>query len=190
VRGACFKRGAVFRIAGKGAYRSDGTTVPLIVLEILIHAPVERVFDLARSIDAHMASAEHTGERAIAGRTSGLIEAGETVTWEARHFGIRQRLGVKITSMEKPHRFTDEMIHGAFASMRHLHEFRQQDGGTLMRDEFHFTAPWGLLGRIAERTFLTRYMTRFLETRNQTLKRMAEHHVGRDRPPGGPAGES
>ena len=48
----------------------------LIRLETQIDAPQERVFDLARSIDAHLASTEGTRERAIGGRTSGLIEMG------------------------------------------------------------------------------------------------------------------
>jgi len=77
--------------------------MPVIQLETKITAPVERVFDLARSIDAHTSTTEGTGERAAEGRTTGLIEAGETVTWEARHLGVRQRLTSKITAMERPH---------------------------------------------------------------------------------------
>ena len=72
----------------------------LIQLTTRIAAPAERVFDLARSIDAHMASTSQSGEKAIAGRTSGLIEEGETVTWEAKHFGVKQRLKVKMTKVE------------------------------------------------------------------------------------------
>lgn len=129
---------------------------------------------IARSIDAHMASTAGTSERAVAGRTSGLIEMGETVTWEARHFGIKQSLTVRITALDRPHLFADEMVKGAFASMRHLHKFQSVNHGTLMEDEFHFAAPLGILGRIAERTFLTRYMKNFLYKRNQALKDLAE----------------
>jgi ligand-binding SRPBCC domain-containing protein len=148
--------------------------MPRIVLETLIEAPVERVFDLARSIDAHVASTEGTGERAVGGRTSGLIEMGETVTWEARHFGVVQRFRVKITAFERPEMFVDEMLSGAFAMMRHRHVFSSLDGVTLMRDEFDFSAPCGLAGRLAERAFLTRYMERFLAKRAAALKQMAE----------------
>lgn len=88
--------------------------MPTLHLRTLINAPIERVFDLARSIDAHMASTSQTREKAISGRTSGLIEQGETVTWEATHFGIRQQLSVRITQMDRPYHFEDEMISGAF----------------------------------------------------------------------------
>lgn len=148
--------------------------MPLIELETAIAAPQDRVFDLARSIDAHLASAHGTNEQAIAGRTTGLIELGETVTWRARHLGITQHLTVRITSMDRPHSFADEMIQGAFASMRHIHRFRPHTSGTIMRDEFYFTAPLGILGRIVEHAFLTRYMHAFLENRALTLKSLAE----------------
>lgn len=148
--------------------------MPLIQLEIWIDAPMERVFDLARSIDAHMLSTDGTEERAIAGRTSGLIELGESVTWEARHFGIKQQLTVKIVAFDRPHLFGDEMVRGAFSRMRHTHRFTECKGGTLMSDEFFFTAPLGILGRIAEALFLTRYMRNFLNKRSLCLKQLAE----------------
>ncbi|MFM7182807.1 MAG: SRPBCC family protein [Verrucomicrobiales bacterium] len=146
----------------------------LIELETQIDAPIERVFDLARSIDAHMASTEGSGERAVAGRTSGLIKDGETVTWEAKHFGVKQRLSVRITRFDRPHLFEDEMISGEFSSMRHTHRFIRSGEGTLMKDEFHFTAPLGVLGRLAECLFLTAYMRKFLTKRAAELKSMAE----------------
>lgn len=148
--------------------------MPLIQLDTMIAAHVGRVFDLARSIDAHMASTEGTNERAVAGRTSGLIELGETVTWEATHFGVKQRLTVIVTSLDRPHLFSDEMIRGPFASMKHFHRFSSHGTGTLMRDEFHFSAPLSILGRLSEWLFLTSYMTRFLTARGLALKELAE----------------
>jgi hypothetical protein len=74
-----------------------------------IVAPPERVFDLARSINAHQDSAEGTQERAVAGVTRGLISLGEEVTWKARHFGLKQRLTVRITKFERPAHFKDVM---------------------------------------------------------------------------------
>ncbi len=84
--------------------------MPTIHLSINIQAPIQKVFDAARSIDLHQTSMSHTCERAIAGKTDGLIALGETVTWEAKHFGIMQKLTVKITQMEAPYTFIDEMV--------------------------------------------------------------------------------
>src|SRR5579885_108294 len=148
--------------------------MPIIRLETFINAPIERCFDLSLNVDLHGDSMAHTRERPIAGVTSGVMQLGDTVTWEAVHFGIKQHLTSKITSYERPHRFTDEMVRGAFRELRHLHEFVAQPPGTLMIDLFTFRAPLGILGRIAEMLVLTRYMKGLLLTRNRYLKQMAE----------------
>jgi hypothetical protein len=51
-----------------------------------------------------------------------------------------------------------------------------------MKDEFQFTAPFGFLGRLAERLFLAHYMTRFLTQRAAALKSMAESDEWRSHP--------
>lgn len=147
----------------------------VIIIETLIEAPIDRVFDLARSIDLHRFSTKETHEQAIAGKTSGLIGMGETVTWRAKHFGIYQNLSIVITRFDPPSSFTDRMLKGAFASMEHQHQFEAVDtGNTLMRDIFTFKAPLGILGRLAERLFLSAYMRKFLVGKNKILKRVAE----------------
>lgn len=71
--------------------------MPVILLKTLIDAPIEVCFDAARNIDLHVGSTSKTKERAIAGVTNGLIALGEPVTWEAIHFGIKQRLTTRIS---------------------------------------------------------------------------------------------
>ena len=144
------------------------------VLETRIRAPIERVFDLSRSIDAHLDSTSSTNERAIAGITTGLIGLGETVTWSAVHFCIRQKLTVEIVEFERPHLFADRMTDGAFKSMYHRHTFEAVGDETIMRDNFAFEAPLGILGIIIEKLVLEWYMRRFLQSRNARLKALAE----------------
>jgi len=148
--------------------------MPVIQVSTLIRAPRERAFDLARSIDAHQDSTGGTEERAVAGVTYGLIGMGDEVTWEARHFGVRQRLTVRVTAFDRPSHFQDIMISGAFERMIHDHEFAEHPAGTLMHDRFEFDSPLGILGRMADCLFLTSYMRRFLVQRNEVLKRLAE----------------
>lgn len=148
--------------------------MPKIELITLINAPIETCFDLARNIDLHMESTKQTGEQAIAGRTSGLIEPGETVTWRARHFGIWQTLTSEITDFDKPSFFADEMVEGAFKSFRHEHYFLSRNGQTLMKDVFVFESPMGVFGRLFNWLVLTRYMTTLLNKRNAVIKAAAE----------------
>lgn len=145
-----------------------------ILLRTEINAPAERCFDLSRSIDLHQRSTERTEEKAIAGRTSGLIELGESVTWEARHLGVRQRLTSKITAFEYPNFFVDEMTKGVFKRLHHLHQFQWDGEKTIMLDEFTFESPLGFLGTLADAIFLKRYLTGFLAERNALIKSCAE----------------
>lgn len=146
-----------------------------IHLETFIRAPIERCFDLSRSIDLHRASFAHTNEKAVSGRTSGLIEAGETVTWEAVHFGVRQNLTVKITEMHAPIYFCDEMTKGAFRTMHHEHFFERRAGDTMMSDKFCYDVPFSVFGKIFNRLILRDYMEKLLRKRNETIKRIAEN---------------
>ncbi len=141
----------------------------LIRLETYIGAPQERCFDLSLSVRLHLESAAKTGERVVSGRETGLFEAGDEVTWEARHFGLRRRLSVAITSMDRPRSFRDEMTNGPFRSMRHDHRFETRREGTLMVDAFE-VAMLPLFDRLA----LLPHLRRFLVRRNETIKRVAE----------------
>ena len=153
--------------------------MPKIILETFIRAPAELCFDLSRSVDVHTESTSATRERAVAGVTSGLMGLGDTVTWEAVHFGFRRRLTSKITAFDRPRIFVDEMQRGAFTRWHHTHLFQARDGGTLMIDEVDYASPLGVLGRVADALFLMSYMTRLLATRNEYIKRVAEARQAR-----------
>ena len=148
--------------------------MPIIELATVIYAPIDRVFDLARSIDLHIESTSSSGERAVAGVTSGLIGLGEEVTWRARHFGIWQSLTVRITAFNRPTHFVDTMLRGAFRRMEHHHDFETSSGVTTMRDTFSFESPLGVLGRLADGLVLKRYLRSLLIERNLVIKAAAE----------------
>ncbi len=148
--------------------------MPIIQLETKINAPIERVFDLARSIDLHKDTMSKYDEKAVAGVTSGLIKMNETVTWEATHFGIRQNLTSKITAFERPSHFRDSMVSGAFKRFDHDHFFEQIGEQTLIKDVFDYDSPLGILGWIADALFVEKHLREMLRERNQLIKRIAE----------------
>lgn len=151
----------------------------IVETKVEIAAPIDLCFDLARNIDIHTQTVwSHTREKAVDGVTSGLIGAGQTVTFEAVHFLIRQKLTSKITEYKEPYLFVDEMQKGAFKRLRHIHTFDYQNQKTIMTDRLEFESPFGLLGKVVERLILKRYMKRFLEHRNLKLKEIAEKNNG------------
>lgn len=153
--------------------------MPTIRLETDINVPIETCFDMARDMGLHPQTVRGSYERAVAGRIRGLLGPGEWVTFEATHFGVRQRLTARMTEFEAPVLFADEMTQGAFQSLTHRHEFSARpEGGTRMTDTLEFVSPLGILGRLANRLFLERHLRRFLEGRNRELKRIAESGTG------------
>lgn len=143
----------------------------------VVGAPIDRCFDLARSVEVHLAGNVHFGEAAVAlaGVTSGLIELGQRVTWRARHFGVRQQLTSEITAMYRPMYFQDTMVRGVFHSMTHGHFFRSLSADeTEMKDVFCFAAPLGVFGQLAEFAVLRRYMRGLLLERNAAIRQIAE----------------
>ena len=143
-----------------------------ITVRTWIDAPVEHCFDLARDVGAHVESAAFTGERLVEpGKLSGILEAGDLVCFEGRHAGLRQRFCARITYVDRPHVFFDEMVSGFFRELRHAHWFSPLAGGTLMTDHLTWRAP---LGALMDFVFMTRHMTWFVKTKQQHLKRIAE----------------
>lgn len=143
----------------------------IVVVQTWIAAPQQRCFDAARDLDLHVTSLSHTNEQAVGGRTSGLIELGEEVTWRGRHFGVYQHFTSKITAFHPPDYFQDTMQRGAFKSFVHDHFFsRDVAGGTIMKDVLEFSAPLGVIGRVAERLVLRAYLERLLTMRAGVIK--------------------
>lgn len=154
--------------------RSTGP-VTRFEVQTQIAATPAACFDLSLSVDAHTASMGPSGERAVAGVTSGRMAHGDTVTWRARHFGIWFRMTSAITAYDRPARFVDEQVAGPFASWRHEHRFEPLGpGGTRMVDVVEFRSPGGWLGSLVDRALLARYMERLILQRNAWLRRTLE----------------
>jgi ligand-binding SRPBCC domain-containing protein len=130
---------------------------------------VEEAFDLSLDIDVHLHSMRASGERAIAGVTTGRIGLGQQVTWQATHFHVPFTMTSRITELDRPRRFVDEQVRGPFRSFHHDHRFEATIEGCRMTDRVTFVAPFGPIGRIAERAVLGRYLRVLLETRNAYL---------------------
>ncbi|CAN5699992.1 hypothetical protein BH11BAC3_BH11BAC3_05430 [soil metagenome] len=145
-----------------------------IHLTTIINAPIERVFDLSRSISLHKISVANTKEEAIAGVTSGLISINETVTWQARHLFKTRQLTSKITEMQKPVMFIDEMQQGDFKSFKHAHHFKAMNNGTIMIDLVDFESPYKMAGKILDKLYLKNYLRKLLVQRNEIIKEYAE----------------
>lgn len=148
--------------------------MPSIHLTTFIAAPVERVFDLSRSVTLHKISTAHTHEKIVGGKMNGLINEGETVTWQARHLFKERKFTSKVIAMLKPLNFTDKMIRGDFKSFHHEHHFKAAINGTIMIDVLEFESPYGIVGQLLNKFYLKKYLEQLLLKRNKCIKEYAE----------------
>jgi ligand-binding SRPBCC domain-containing protein len=148
--------------------------MPTITIETNIDAPAEICFDLMRDIRPHTETTGQTNEKAIAWVSDGMLGLGQTVTFEETHFGMRQRLTVKVTQFERPTVFVDEMIEGPFVSFKHTHQFFDRGGVTLMVDKLEWVSPYGVLGRIFDKLLLENHLSNLVRKRNSRLKAIVE----------------
>lgn len=136
----------------------------------IIPATIERAFELSLDIDVHTEYFSDADESAIGGVVAGVMKAGDTVTWFARHFGIWWRMTSEIVEYDPPRFFVDQQRQGPFKRFRHEHRFESgSDRATVMTDHIDFEAPLGVLGRIAERAVLGRYLPKLIDQRNAFL---------------------
>jgi ligand-binding SRPBCC domain-containing protein len=141
-----------------------------IRLATWIDAPVERCFLLSLNIDLHLASTRSTRERVIDGVMSGQIAEGQTVTFQARHFGLRLKHTSRIETLRPYSYFRDVMVAGIFKHFEHDHHFAAMDDGTRMRDEIHFSTRLGPLAKL----FARKRLIALLIERNSVIKGVAE----------------
>lgn len=142
-----------------------------------VKAPMDRCFKLALSIDLQ---SQATGQKPIDGVTSGLIGPGDTVTWQARHFGWNFRHQSLIEVWRPYSYFRDVMIDGAFTAYEHEHHFAAMNDGTRVRDEVRFTVPLAFLGSLFEQLLVRRAVLKLVRQRNALIKRMAESDLWHD----------
>lgn len=146
-----------------------------IKLKTTINATIETVFNNCRNIDLHTKSARKSHEKAIAGRTSGLIEKDETVTWLGKHFGFYIKHQSIISEMEFPNYFVDEQLKGKFKSFKHTHTFKKKNNAVLMVDELVYEVPFGIIGKLFDKLLLKNHLIQFIIERNNYIKKISEN---------------
>jgi ligand-binding SRPBCC domain-containing protein len=146
----------------------------LIHLTTFIKAPCERVFDLSRSITLHKMGMQAFQETVIAGRSSGLLELHEIITWSAKHLGKMRQLTLRMTDLKFPEFFCNNQVSGDFKFMAHEHHFKAIQNGTILIDLLDYSLPYGWIGQMVDKWYLTNYMRNLLVSRNRIIKEYAE----------------
>jgi ligand-binding SRPBCC domain-containing protein len=146
-----------------------------LTLDTEIKATTQIAFDVARDVTVHTESMSRSGERVVGAHLTGLLNLGDLVTFEGRHFGKNWRLSARIAQLESPSYFVDVMEKGPFRTWSHRHAFRELNAGaTVMSDTVDYDVPLGFIGRIVDSLVLRRHLTRLLSIRADYIRKIAE----------------
>lgn len=159
---------------------------------LVIQAPIGLCFALSTHLsiverELGMHPVDHPNEQGTlagvpAGRTGGLVTAGDTVRWEGIKLGFAN-YHVSLVVPETwnpPHFFQERMIAGRFRSFEHDHSLIETPKGTFLDDCIRFAMPLGWAGDLAGRAILVPYLLGLMRRRFALLKRLAETDEWRD----------
>ena len=103
------------------------------------------------------------------------MSAGARIEYRLGLFGIPMRWLTIISAWDPPvedpvtgrrvARFVDQQVRGPYAVWKHLHEFEEIDGRTIMRDVVDYAVPFGPLGEVARWAFVSRTVERIFAFR-------------------------
>lgn len=139
--------------------------MPVIEHCLFIKAPIEVCFNLARNISPMTVDKELTEK---------LLEEGDTVT---RVTATKQLLTMKVIFMEKPYSFVEKMVRGPYRSFIQIHQFIEEEGGTVMMDHVQYKARFGSIGAAVDKIFLEQRMKSFIISRSEELRKLAEKNT-------------
>ena len=140
--------------------------MPKIEIETIIEASAEECFDLMRDRRINAAMSVDSPEA--------VPTLGQRVTFESSFLGVAQRLVVLAIEVERPRRIVDAMVEGVFESFVHVHEFEEQAGKTLLRDNLMWDMAFGSLGRFADKLVIERRLRQTVNERNLRLRALLE----------------
>jgi ligand-binding SRPBCC domain-containing protein len=146
----------------------------VITNEVEIHAPIQRVFDLARSIELHAKSAEAVHEEIVDGVNRGLAGLGDETTWYGRYLGFMQTITFQVSAWTPPGYFQTSMVRGPFSRVNHHYLFCASGEVTTMSNVLSYAVPYGVVGTIVDVILLRGHLKRFLAERARVLKAVAE----------------
>ncbi len=98
-----------------------------------------------------------------------VMQQGTLIDYQLRLYGKRIRWRTEITAWKPPIRFIDKQLEGPYPQWIHTHEFRQEGGGTLIRDEVRYAVSGGWLEPLIHRFFVAPSLKKIFDHRRQRL---------------------
>lgn len=145
-----------------------------IHLTTFIAAPIERVFDLSRNLAIYKTLMQGRKEKFTSGSASNLMSHGETITFQAKHFGKSRLVTTRVMDLKKPSSIVQEQVKGDLVHFKHEHHFKAVENGTILIDLIDFEGPRDVFGKLMGKLYLKKYLEAYVSKRNSLIRQYAE----------------
>ena len=144
------------------------------VEESLIRATPERVFAFHEQANAlELLLPPWESARVI--QSAKISQVGARAIVETRIFGpFKVQWIAEHTVYDPPHLFEDIQIRGPFRSWRHRHLVEPHKDGATLRDEIHYEAPLGFVGRALAPLLIESRLRKLFAYRHQVTREWCE----------------
>jgi ligand-binding SRPBCC domain-containing protein len=97
------------------------------------------------------------------------MKPGALIDYQLSLYGVPLSWRTRIETFDPEDSFTDVQLSGPYRSWHHRHEFKDDAGGTEMRDVVRYELPLGPLGTLARALFVRRSLERIFDHRGQVI---------------------
>jgi ligand-binding SRPBCC domain-containing protein len=109
------------------------------------------------------------------------MEVGALIDYRLHYRGMPLGWTSQIEVWEPGCQFVDRQLRGPYGLWHHRHTFSEVAGGTVIEDEVHYAAPFGVLGELAQPLLIERDLRRIFDYRHQAVRRIFDEEAARPR---------
>jgi uncharacterized protein (TIGR01777 family) len=105
----------------------------------------------------------------VIGKSTKNIEEGTLINYKLKLHRVPIKWKSLITKFKFKSHFIDEQLAGPYKRWVHLHEFKDINGGTLIRDKVIYKLPFGKLGKLVAGQFIRKDLNKIFKYRNEVI---------------------
>lgn len=148
--------------------------MPKLQFTTVIHAPIQRVFDLTRCVSLHKRHFEKHAIVPVQGKYSGLLDLRDHVTWRGKLGRKVRQIAIEVTDLKAPEYLKMEFRKELFDQFQHEAYFKSIENGTILIDQIEYELPAKAFTPFFNKNCVGKMITDLLKERNALCKEYAE----------------
>ena len=97
------------------------------------------------------------------------MRKGAVIDYRIRWLGLPLKWRTLITDYQPPRFFVDEQLKGPYRLWKHRHEFKEENGASMISDRVEYELPLGILGRMAHTVIVARQLKGIFAYRQRAI---------------------